>query len=61
MYHKLIKDDVSRVKQDYMIRWERDLGDSFSLDVWNEAIGHSNISTSCINHLEHMQKLLTRW
>lgn len=44
-----------------MVKWEGDLGNTFSEKQWSTTIQYAHHSSACANHKEQYQKLLTRW
>lgn len=48
-------------KTNSILKWEEKLGQKFSPVQWQTAIAWAHKSSSCANHWEQFQKLLSRW
>lgn len=59
-YELATGNDIFR-KSHAMTKWEEDLGRQFSTLQWQNALKWAHRSSSCANHNEQYQKILTRW
>lgn len=61
VFYDLVTANDMFKKMQYMVKWEADLGKRFSVLQWSKAIHQVHHSSTCANHKERYQKLLTRW
>lgn len=60
-YYDLLTQNVIFSKTPNILRWETDFQKTFTPLYWQKAIQWAHRSSSCANHREQYQKLLTRW
>lgn len=61
IFYDLVTGNDQFTKSSSMIQWEGDLGKQFTEHQWSKAIYYAHHSSTCANHNEQYQKLLTRW
>ena len=59
--YKLLSSFPIQTKTLNMIKWEKDLSQTFTWEEWQKAIHINSSSSACVEHWENAQKILNRW